>query len=74
MAQRAKTPPWRKANPKKTSIKLDSRHKAEAKERAKEAGRPYPNLVDNMQAAKDQKKAKSGSSRTGRDARHGKDR
>lgn len=75
MTQRSQTPPWRRANPKKTSMKLDPEHKADAKARAKEAGRAYPNLVDNMQAAKDQKKQEQrGQSRTGRDARHGKNR
>lgn len=48
-------PPWRKANPKaKTksgSRKLTPAQKAAAKERAKKAGRPYPNLVDNMAVA-----------------------
>ena len=32
--------------------KLDSAKKAKAKAMAKAAGRPYPNLVDNMRAAK----------------------
>ena len=43
---------WDKKNPKKKSEKLDSSEKAEAKARAKKAGRPYPNLVDNMAVAK----------------------
>ena len=33
-------------------VKLSSKKKAQAKARAKAAGRPYPNLVDNMNAAK----------------------
>lgn len=47
--------PWRKSNPKaksKTSRKLTPEQKAEAMARAKKAGRPYPNLVDNMAVAK----------------------
>ena len=32
--------------------KLSSKQKAKAKAKAKAAGRPYPNLVDNMRAAK----------------------
>ena len=32
--------------------KLSSKKKALAKARAKAAGRPYPNLIDNMAAAK----------------------
>jgi hypothetical protein len=47
--------PWRKPNPKaktKTSRKLTPAQKAAAKARAKTAGRPYPNLVDNMAVAK----------------------
>ena len=38
---------WDKKNPKKTSKKLTSVQKAAAKKRAKAAGRPYPNLIDN---------------------------
>lgn len=34
------------------SKKLTTDQKAAAKRSAKEAGRPYPNLVDNMNAAK----------------------
>lgn len=36
--------------------KLSAKKKSAAKARAKAAGRPYPNLIDNMAAAK--KKAK----------------
>jgi hypothetical protein len=38
---------WDKKNPKRTSTKLTSAQKAAARARAKAAGRPYPNLVDN---------------------------
>jgi hypothetical protein len=48
-------PPWEKPNPKKTSEKLSPRQKAAAKQRAKKAGRPYPNLVDNMAASRKSK-------------------
>ena len=41
--------------PKKKSEKLDSSEKSQAKARAKKAGRPYPNLVDNMAVAKKKK-------------------
>lgn len=44
--------PWDKPNPKKKSTKLTPAKKASAKAAAKKAGRPYPNLVDNMRAAK----------------------
>lgn len=44
-----KTKPWERKNPKKGSHKkMTEEQIAEAKSRAKEAGRPYPNLVDNM--------------------------
>jgi hypothetical protein len=43
---------WDKPNPKKTSTPLSPAKKAAAKASAKAAGRPYPNLVDNMRAAK----------------------
>ena len=43
---------WDQKNPKKTHKKLSSSQKAAAKARAKRAGRPYPNLIDNMWASK----------------------
>lgn len=45
-------PPWEKDNPKKKSKPMTDSEKADAKRRAREAGRPYPNLVDNMAAKK----------------------
>lgn len=44
--------PWNTPNPKKKSTPLTPAQKASAKAAAKKAGRPYPNLVDNMRAAK----------------------
>jgi hypothetical protein len=38
---------WDKPNPKKKSKPLSASQKSAAKRRAKAAGRPYPNLVDN---------------------------
>lgn len=38
---------WDKPNPKKKSTPLTPAQKAQAKARAKKAGRPYPNLIDN---------------------------
>ena len=46
---------WDKKNPKKTSKTLTPAQKAAAKAKAKAAGRPYPNLVDNAAAAKKKK-------------------
>ena len=43
---------WDKPNPKKKSTPLSPTKKASAKATAKAAGRPYPNLVDNMRAAR----------------------
>jgi len=43
---------WDKPNPKKKHKKLSPEKKAKAKAAAKAAGRPYPNLIDNMRAAK----------------------
>jgi len=43
---------WDKPNPKKKSTPLSSAQKASAKASAAKAGRSYPNLVDNMRAAK----------------------
>jgi len=47
-------PVWEKPRPKSLgkSKKLSPAQKASAKAAAKKAGRPYPNLVDNMRAAK----------------------
>ena len=50
------TPVWDTKNPKKKSTKLTPAQKASAKASAKKAGRPYPNMVDNMNAAKKKKK------------------
>lgn len=47
---------WDTKNPKKTSKKLTPAQKSTAKAKAKAAGRPYPNLVDNAAAAKKKKK------------------
>ncbi len=46
---------WDKKNPKKTSTKLTPAQKSAAKAKAKAAGRPYPNLVDNAAAARKKK-------------------
>jgi len=48
---------WDKARPKDLGKpkKLSSEKKSKAKEMAKAAGRPYPNLVDNMRAARKKK-------------------
>ena len=41
---------WETPNPKKKSTPLTPAQKARAKARARAAGRPYPNLVDNAAA------------------------
>ena len=46
---------WDKKNPKKTLSKLTPAQKSTAKARAKAAGRPYPNLVDNAAASRSKK-------------------
>jgi len=45
---------WEKPRPKDAGEpkKLTPKKKAKAKAMAKAAGRPYPNLVDNLRAAK----------------------
>lgn len=47
-------PVWEKDRPKDLGKpkELSSKQKAMAMRRAKAAGRPYPNLIDNMNAAK----------------------
>lgn len=47
-----KKPIWKTKDPTKTDKKLTSSQKASAKAAAKKAGRPYPNLVDNLMAAR----------------------
>ena len=49
-----KKPVWDKKRPKGLgkSKPLSDEQKASAKASAKAAGRPYPNLIDNMKAAK----------------------
>lgn len=49
---KAKKPVWEKAPPKGKSKPLKPAQKAAAKRMAEKAGRPYPNLVDNMRAAR----------------------
>jgi len=47
-----KKPVWRTPDPTKGDKKLSPSRKAAAKAMAEKAGRPYPNLVDNMRAAR----------------------
>lgn len=47
-----KKPVWKTPDPTKGDKKLTPAKKANAKAMAKAAGRPYPNLVDNMRAAR----------------------
>jgi hypothetical protein len=48
---------WEKSRPKELGKpkELSSAQKANAMRRAQKAGRPYPNLIDNMAAAKAKK-------------------
>ena len=50
-----KTPFWETKNPNNKSTKLTPAQKTAAKKRAKAAGRPYPNLIDNAAAARKKK-------------------
>lgn len=45
-------PIWEKKNPNKKSKALTPDQKSAAKARAKKAGRPYPNMVDNAWAVR----------------------
>lgn len=47
---------WEKPNPKRKAKPLSSTQKSAAKRRAKAAGRPYPNLVDNAAVARRRKR------------------
>ena len=46
---------WDTPSPSKKPKKPSPKKKASAKAMAKAAGRPYPNLIDNMRAAKKKK-------------------
>jgi hypothetical protein len=59
MATKSKAP-WNKPAPKKSRhTKLSAKSKSQAKAAAKRAGRKYPSLVDNMNAAKNQRSRSS---------------
>lgn len=57
-----RTAPWKRAAPKSPAAKgtkLTPKYRARAKAAAKRAGRRYPNLVDNMAAARQQREDES---------------
>lgn len=62
------SPPWDRSNPKKKagrkSRRLTPKQKHEARTRARAAGRPYPNLVDNMAAARKRKTSRAKTRKT----------
>jgi hypothetical protein len=47
---------WNTPDPTKKDKPLSKSQKSSAKAKAKAAGRPYPNLVDNMAASRKKKK------------------
>ncbi len=59
-----RAPPWKQPRPKnvKAPSKLTAAQKSAAKKRAEAAGRRYPNLVDNMWAARKKAAPKKSSS------------
>ena len=63
--------PWKDANPRKAAGKkprtLTAAQRAEARGRARKAGRKYPNLVDNMAVLR--KKPSAGSAKAARKRR-----
>ena len=46
-------PVWERPNPRRKHIKLSPAQKTKAKRRARRAGRPYPNMVDNVRVAQE---------------------
>lgn len=66
--------PWRRANPKSragTSHKLTPDQKSAARAAAARSGRPYPNLVDNMNAAKSARSSSGKARRRTKDPKGG---
>lgn len=58
-AGKSRKPPWTRPKPKGSShTTLTEASKKKAAARAKRAGRTYPNLVDNMRAAAEQKRSR----------------
>ncbi|WP_204243580.1 DNA-binding protein [Xanthomonas cannabis] len=59
-----KSAPWKTPNPKSASrsTSLSPAQKSQARKRAKAAGRPYPNLVDNMAVASKRTTKRAGTS------------
>ena len=56
MSEKKEKPPWEKPSPERgPHKKLTAAETIKAKASAKKAGRPYPNLVDNMKIAKRKK-------------------
>lgn len=59
MQKKTTKPVWKKPAPKgKAGTTLTEAQKQEARTRAAKAGRPYPNLIDNMAVAREAKKEK----------------
>jgi len=52
-----KSAPWNQPNPKRKASrgKLSDAEKLRARRYAKQAGRPYPNLIDNMRVIRERK-------------------
>ncbi len=60
MAAKTEKEPWKKKAPAHSKhTKLTAESKAKAKSAARRAGRTYPNLIDNMNAAKKQRAGQS---------------
>jgi hypothetical protein len=57
MQKKPETPPWKKRKKSsKPPQKMTPEQKERARARAEEAGRPYPNLIDNMAILKEDKR------------------
>jgi hypothetical protein len=56
--RKSEATPWERPKPARAKKTLTPTRKAAAKTAARKAGRPYPNLVDNMRQAAKQRPAK----------------
>jgi Domain of unknown function (DUF6321) len=71
-ARNSPKPPWERERPKRPRKRLSAAARKAARASAQRAGRPYPNLVDNIKAARTSKPRKRRTKRTTNESASGK--